>query len=398
MLIKINYALQLCFLLILLSCGTRGGTSVTEGEAYPEFVEGESEIPPEYAEAETVSARYTLTLLATGDNLFHETIINSSRIMSGDDGDVFNFSAIYSEVKDLVLRADIAFINQETVMAQAEYSGYPTFNTPEILAQTLVITGFDIINHANNHAMDMEEEGLLTTLRLWEKYGAATVIGARSSPAQKTLVTKNNITLGFLSYTYGLNGNRLPGDKPWLVSLINRQTMAREIDELRPLCDFLAVSMHWGEEYYTQPDSYQRDLAKFLAAHNVDLVIGHHPHVLQPFESLPRPDGKKTLCFYSLGNFVSHQYEKNRVFGAMLFVTFVKENGETYITEEGLVPVVCHFDSGFSNTKAYPLYSYSRELLNRHAIRGRDNTFTLDYINSYLGRLNTRIYTQSPFE
>jgi hypothetical protein len=104
------------------------------------------------------------------------------------------------------------------------------------------------------------------------------------------------------------------------------------------------------------------------------------------------------LCFYSLGNFVSNQTEKNRVIGAMLFVTFVKENDETAVTEQGLIPVVCHIESNFTNTVVYPLYSYSQELLNRHAIRRRDNTFTLEFINSVLGRLNTRVYTQSPFE
>jgi len=136
-------------------------------------IEDEIEI---FSEPEEKPLRYTLTLAAAGDNLFHETIINNSL-----ENGVYNFAPIYSPVKDIIENADLAFINQETVMAGAAfgYSGYPAFNTPQSLAETLAQAGFDIINQANNHAMDMGRAGLYATLDLWDTIEGITVTGAR---------------------------------------------------------------------------------------------------------------------------------------------------------------------------------------------------------------------------
>jgi poly-gamma-glutamate synthesis protein (capsule biosynthesis protein) len=344
--------------------------------------------------------RYSLTLLATGDNLFHETIITSSR-----RGNTYNFTPIYSEIKSLVENADLAFINQETVMAGEAfgYSGYPTFNTPQVLAKTLADTGFDIVNQANNHAMDMGKAGLVATLDLWDTIEGITVIGARKEGESARIITKNNITLGFLSYAHSLNGIPLPADSPNLVSMNNRNRMAREIDALRPLCDFLIVSMHWGDEYeLIEPVKSQVELAKFIAEHNVDLIIGHHPHVLQRFEKLPRPDGKETFCFYSLGNFVSNQREKERIIGAMMLVTFTKEESELNpavlsISNSGLIPVICHFEQYYANTKVYPLYSYTEELLEKHILRREDKGMDFGFFNSVIFNLDTKLIMYNPF-
>jgi len=349
------------------------------------------------AEVEKKDEIYTLTLIATGDNLFHDTLFKAYK-----QNETYNFEPIYSEVKDLIQNADLAFINQETVMGGEKfgYSGYPAFNTPESLAQTISDTGFDIVNHANNHAMDKGKAGLLATLDLWETIEGITVIGARKEGEHHKIITKNNITLGFLSYAHSLNGIPLPADSPNLVSMNNRNKMAQEIDALRPLCDFLIVSMHWGDEYTLQPVKSQKDLALFLAEHNVDLVIGHHPHVLQPFEKLPRPDEKETFVFYSLGNFVSNQIEKERILGAMMLVTFTKNatTEELSISDSGLIPVVCHFELGYANTKAYPLYSYNEELMGKHLLRYRDKTMSFDFFNSILTNLGTNLIMQYPFE
>ncbi|MDR2943133.1 MAG: CapA family protein [Treponema sp.] len=339
----------------------------------------------------------TLTFIATGDNLFHETIINSSL----KDG-VYDFTPIYSEIKTIVDKADLAFVNQETVMAGASfgYSGYPAFNSPQSLAKTLADTGFDIVNQANNHSMDMGKAGLYATLDLWDTIKEVTVIGARKAGESARIITKNNISLGFLSYTYGLNGNMLPSDNPSLVSLINRNIMEKEIDALRPLCDFLIVSMHWGDEYETEPGKAQTDLAMFLAEHNVDVIIGHHPHVLQKAQTITLEDGRKTLCFYSLGNFVSNQRENERIIGGMMAVTFTKQNSapetaELSISDYGMIPVICHFDRGFINTKVYPLFSYSEEILKNHALKNKD--LTMNYFYSVLKRMETKIFMHNPF-
>jgi poly-gamma-glutamate synthesis protein (capsule biosynthesis protein) len=374
-----NKGIIFLFFIFLVSCGNRAVTPDTS-----ETINEEIEEKPQ---------RYNLTLIAAGDNLFHETIINAHK----QDG--YDFAPIYTEIKNIVKNADLAFINQENVMAGESYgySGYPAFNTPQSLAVTIADTGFDIVNLANNHAMDMGRAGLYATLDLLDGISGITVIGARKTGESHKIMTKNNITIGFLSYTYGLNGFSLPSGELNLVSLINRNKMTQEISVLRPLCDFLVVSLHWGEEYQMEAGKEQISLAEFLAGHNVDLIIGHHPHVLQPAASLDRPDGKKTLCFYSLGNFVSNQREKERILGGIMLATFTKEGGNLYISNSGLIPVVCHFEQGYVNTKVYPLYSYSQELLEKHSLRRFDSSIDFDFFKSVLLNIGTKMIMYNPF-
>ena len=368
--------------------------------------------PYEITEKEIIR-EYKLSFAAAGDNLFHDSVIRSSYING-----TYDFSPIYAEVKDIIKKADLAFINQETVMAGERfgYSGYPAFNTPRQLAYTLADTGFDILNLANNHAMDMGRDGLYATLDFLDTIKEFTVIGARKEGENARVITKNNIALGFLAYTHSLNGIPLPRDNPNLVSMINRERMALEINELKPLCDFLIVSIHWGAEYLLEPDRDQVSLANFLAQQNVDLVLGHHPHVLQKTETITRADGKKTIVFYSLGNFASNQRDRERLIGALAVINFSKTdtltarktsphdppeisllNTELSISNYGILPVITHFDRGITNTKVYPLYSYTSELLENHGHRSQDRALTMDFFYSVLNRLNAVIITENPF-
>ena len=356
-----------------------------------------------------IPKRFTLTFAAVGDNLFHHSVYGSS-LVNG----VYDFTPIYSEVKDIIQKADISFINQETVMAGSRfgYSGFPLFNTPQALTQTLADTGFNIVNLANNHDLDMGAAGLYNTLDLLDTIEGITVIGARREGESARIITKNNITLGFLAYTFSTNGIPIPRNNPNLVSLINREVMTREITALRPLCDFLIVSMHWGAEYRLQPGRDQIELAQFLAELEVDLIIGHHPHVLQRVETITLPNGRQTLCFYSLGNFVSHQLEKETLIGGMAVLTFVKEeimseSGEIIekltITDVGKLPLITHYDRRFRNTKIYPLYLYTEELLQQHGFHRPDHRrvdphgFTMNFFNTVTNRLQTRILTEAPW-
>jgi len=147
-----------------------------------------------------------------------------------------------------------------------------------------------------------------------------------------------------------------------------------------------------------QPNKDQIDLAAFLANLNVDLIIGHHPHVLQRVETLARPDGKETICYYSLGNFVSHQRERERIIGALLALTFVKQfTGELSIINYGIIPVITHYDKAFSNTKIYPLYSYTEELLNKHGLKNSGDGLSFAFFNGVTDRLNAEIFKSAPF-
>ena len=348
-------------------------------------------------EEDTQVSISNLTFLAAGDNLIHHTLF-----LRHQKGNTYDFSPMYSEIKNLIQNANFAFINQETVMAGSSYgySGYPLFNSPQELAHTLYDTGFNIINLANNHSMDMGAEGLYDTLDFLATIQGLEVIGARRSGDSHKIFTANNISIGILSYTYAVNAFHLPQDNPNLVSLITERRMSREINILRPQCDFLIVSMHWGDEYSLQPSARQKDLARFFAEHNVDVIAGHHPHVLQPVEVLNRPDGGTTICFYSLGNFVSHQRGKERHLGGIMLVTFTKELGNDHIKKHisnfGLIPIINHFEKSYTNTKVYPLYNYNEELLSKHLERIEDNDMTFDFFNSILSRLGTNIIMETP--
>ena len=231
-----------------------------------------------------------LTIVAVGDNLFSEEMIRPPK--SGS----FDFAPFYAEIKPLVEKADIAFVNQETVLVgkDAGYSGYPRFGTPQEVGRALAGAGFDVVNHATNHAMDKGAGAVYATLDFWDSYPAIACLGIHRSLEMRdrqVIIEKNNMKVGFLSYTYGTNGLPLPAAKPYLVSLINTVRMAKEIDALRPNCDVLVVSMHWGAEYRQSHNAPQEQLARFLADHGVDIIIGHHLHVLEDAGYIDRKDG-----------------------------------------------------------------------------------------------------------
>jgi len=392
----------LFFILITISCYSR---PVPPGEIITEL--NNEEVSSEdlaLSDSIVVPERYTLNFIATGDNLMHLSVLRAKL----EDGK-YNFLPIYSEIKDIVQKADVAFVNQETVMAGTSYgyTGYPIFNSPQSLAYALAETGFNVINLANNHALDMEAAGLYATLDFLDTIEGITVIGARRSGESARIVTQNNIKLGFLAYTFHTGWHRPPRDNPNLLSVINREVMTREISALRPLCDFLIVSMHWGAEYQLQPGREQTDLARFLAEQNVDLIIGHHPHVLQRVETITLPNGRKTICYYSLGNFISNQRERERLIGGVAVVTFAKEgtfseegefSGEISIADFGILPVVSHFDLNIRNYRVYPLYAYTEELIKNHGYREFDmEGFTIDFFYSVLNRLQTKVFLKDPF-
>ena len=325
-----------------------------------------------------------ITIVAVGDNLFHEALIKN-----GEDG---NYEEIYSEIRSIVEKTDIAFINQETLLAGKAFgfSGYPLFNSPQKLGEAIRAAGFNVVNQANNHVMDKGEKAIIATMDFWDKTPEVTVLGIHRNAearARPKLIKKHNVTFGFLSYTYGTNGIAVPKDKPYLVSLINTEIMKKEIAALRPLCDFLVVSMHWGEEYQHSYNKTQSGLAAFLAEQEVDLVIGQHPHFIQGVEYLARPSGKRMLCFYSLGNFMSAQTQRDSLLGAMAYIK-IKGGNTIEVAEAGAIPLVTHYNKNYSGFKVYPLHAYSDELAAQHMRSYVNKDFTLNYLSG----LSTRIF------
>lgn len=319
------------------------------------------------------------TLIAVGDNLLHNTV--SMDCKTADGG--FDFTHLYASVAPYASAADIAFVNQEVPLGGTELGigKYPSLNAPQEAGRALAAAGFNLVNEATNHALDKRQQGLMNTLALWKELQIP-VIGAFSTEEeskQPCLIEKNGIKFGFVGYTYGTNGIPLPADKPWCVSLIDEAKIRADLAALRPQCDYLVVSMHWGTEYQLKENAVQDGLARLLADCGADLIIGHHPHVIQPAAWLDRADGGKTFCVYSLGNFISGQQKKNTMLGGMLGLTVVKAADGTVTTENpGLLPLMTHYENGAKHFGVFPLEDYTAGQMALHAIKKYDSPISLE--------------------
>ena len=363
--------------LVFLSC-----TGLPPGKK-PPVPETETATEDQTPTAQLAPKADYLTIVAVGDNLIHEPIIKAGYQAGG-----YNFDFIYDRVRGFILPADIAFINQETVLVNKElgYSGYPLFGSPKEIGNAVAGMGFNVINHATNHIMDKGEAGILSSMDFWDTHEGIQYLGIHRSEEDRAkrhvIIDKNNFKVGFLSYTYGSNGIPLPRGKTWMVSFIDQVKMSSDIKELRPLCDYLVVSMHWGEEYKFNYSREQEKLANFLADQQVDLVIGHHPHVIEPMVIIKRKDGGSMPVFYSLGNFLSAHMTpiKDTLLGGIMYLKLKKTEETISIEEIGLVPIITHYDVSLSGFGIYPLYEYTEEMAARHWNRRRgDSTVTQGY-------------------
>ncbi len=271
---------------------------------YKEFNKDKTPIDtPNKGEKEKYPQEYNLSLLMTGDGLIH----NKLAIYAEENGG-YNFKPYLSEIKDYVQKFDLAYYNQETPFGTpGNYTFYPVFSVPSEFGDAMLDAGFNMVSLASNHAFDKKEEGVLTSLDYWQKQNDVMYNGMASSEEEKSnyqIKEKNNITYALLSYTYGTNGINLPAGKEYLVSVYSNEQAEKDILALRDKVDVLIVAMHWGVEYQLEPTVTQKEQAKFLASLGVDIIIGNHPHSLQPIEWLDN-----TLVIYSLGNFISNQIE-----------------------------------------------------------------------------------------
>ena len=332
--------------------------------------------PP--TEAPTEPEPISIRITAAGDNLLHNSVSYACAVVGG-----YDFCPVYEPITEIIAGSDIAFVNQE-VMFTGEAGAYPNLAAPLEAADALIDAGFNVINLATNHTLDKGVKGLETCLEKVHNLPFDAVLGAFRTEEESTqfsIVEKQGIRFGFLSYTYGLNGYQLPSDKLWKISMIDEAKIKADLEAIRPMCDYLIVSMHWGNEYQTKQGSYQEDLAQLLCDGGADLIIGTHPHVLQPMAWLENAEGHRTLCIYSLGNFVSNQHKRVTMLGGILEVELLfEENGELLETvSAGVIPTVTHYQKGYY--RIYPLSDYTDELAAKHGIHKYETPFDLAYLN-----------------
>jgi poly-gamma-glutamate capsule biosynthesis protein CapA/YwtB (metallophosphatase superfamily) len=266
----------------------------------------------------------TISLAAVGDILIHGTVYKDAKTNEG-----YDFKPNIASVKHLLQSPDITIANQETILGGSEIglSTYPQFNSPYEVADALSDAGVDIVSIANNHTLDRGEKAVFNATAYLDKIGMEYVGGYRDQADKERIrvLNRNGIRIAFLSYTYGTNGIPVPKGKEYLVNLIDPENIKVDIAAAKQVADVLAVSMHWGNEYQLYPNDEQKSLAQMLANEGVDLIIGHHPHVLQPMEWITREDGNKTFVVYSLGNFLSGQVKNYKDIGGILQIDITKQ-------------------------------------------------------------------------
>ena len=342
--------------------------AVPEPQSEPEALPAEPEPEPE-----PESAR--VTLMALGDNLIHNTVYWSAELPDGG----YDFTPFYAAIAPVVSQYDIACINQETILVSdpALYANYPNFGSPTQVADALAKTGFSVVTGATNHCFDKGETGILDTCRYWrEHYPDITTLGIHDSEEDaKTLrvIEKNGIRIAMLNYTYGLNGGA-PG-KAWMVDrFVTFDAVKVDLARAKEASDFVIVFAHWGEEDTFQPNDYEKTWAQILADGGADLIIGGHPHVVQPARVLMAEDGREVPVFYSLGNFLSHQTQAQNMLGGMASVTICKDDTGAYVEHYELLPTVNLItknpDTGWYHYAPMLLSDYTPELAATHHIAG----------------------------
>ena len=270
----------------------------------------ENNIVPEHTKEE-----YSLSLVMVGDALINDYLYNDAHRQANYNG--YDFKPYLKLIKDKISNYDLAYYNQETILGGTSIglSSYPAFNSPQEVGDAMIDAGFNIVSLATNHTLDRGEKAILSSRTYWNKQDNIISVGSYSSFEEKENIEtkiheKNNIKYGILNYTYGTNGISVPKGKEYLVNLWDvtnnyeayKEKVIKDITAIRDKVDVLIVAMHWGIEYTHTPTELQKKMAKFLADNDVDIVIGTHPHVIEPAEWID-----DTIVFYSLGNFISSQ-------------------------------------------------------------------------------------------
>lgn len=364
--LKNKLILAIIPLILLTGCSTKQQENLTQ--------------PEEIIETPVIED-YKVSLFAVGDTLIHDAVYYDAETNEiGPDGyPIYDFKPMFTEIAPLVQQHDLAFYNQETIIGGKNLglSNYPRFNSPDEIGLNMLEIGFNIVNLATNHVMDKDLEGLRYSTKFWEtqeKEKNIYTTGSYTTQEKRDnikIAEKNGITYAVLAYTYGTNGLPVPEGYEYMVNVWTvygdenyeayKEQVKKDIQSVRDKVDVLIVSMHWGNEYVYEPSWYQEDAAKFLSEQGVDIIIGTHPHVIEPVEYVGN-----TLVIYSLGNFVSAQEDEDTRVGMMVSLDINKHvEGDTKtITINNIkADLTWTYHQGYRKFKVIPFYNLNDDLL-----------------------------------
>lgn len=328
-----------------------------------------------------------VSFVAVGDNLIHEPIYNQARSRTSEG---YDFSYAYENFVSRISEPDVAVLNQEVIISQEHnVSSYPQFNSPVELGDEMVEMGFDVFNIATNHSIDCGEKGLISAINFWKSRNVITC-GAYLNKEDYSNIPMhevNGVKIAYVGFTQSTNGLSLPDDSEVMLIQAKDETLLQaRIMDAKEIADVVIVNAHWGNEYTHEPTEDQRILAGKLASWGADVIIGTHPHVIQPLEYIDNPDGSRTLVAYSLGNFISAQNRGPRMLGGVLNFELVLNNtsGELSFENVKFSGVVTHYGYSYSNLRIYPLEDYTEELASKHGVLSKTSDFSLKYLQDIL--------------
>lgn len=360
-------------------------TEPTNSDTQPSSVPTVEESSKPEEPTGTTSAR----LVCVGDNLIHDNIYLEALEKGG--GVEYDFSYCYEHVKKYIEGADVAVLNQETLVTDyCQPSTFPTFATPTELGDEVVDDlGFNAISMANNHVLDKGEEALISSLDYWDSKGVVHYGAYRSQEDCENIktMTVNDITFAFLGYTEHTNGFSLSGDGAQVIYLSDEATIERQIRQADKIADVVVVSCHYGTEILNELNDQQITLTPKLVEWGADLIIGTQSHTVSTCEYLDKPDGGHAFVYYGLGNFISTMYDTKSLVGIIGDLEVVKNYDTDEITFENVkaIPIISHFEaqsynSNWYNCTVYPYVEYTDELFSKNYVSG----FTRDSVEACL--------------
>ncbi|MBR7184379.1 MAG: CapA family protein [Clostridia bacterium] len=336
--------------------------------------------------------------VAAGDNIIHEAVFtdakqNAAVLASTGGARVdYAFASMYDGLAPLISGADLAYVNHESPIARSKpITGYPDFNSPTDAGRDLLAVGFDVVNIANNHMLDMGEAGLNESIEYWNSTGA-TVLGACSRANYDAdnlrIVEVQGIKIAFLSYAEMINwshANALSAGSRYVVPYAKDADIKRQMAGARASgADLIFVAIHWGDEGKFQPNAEQKRLAQLLADEGADVILGSHSHNIQPVQWLTGANGNKTLVAYSTGNLISTMLYSYYMVGGLLTFDIVAEPGaEAQIENVVFVPTVTHYSMNRDSLALYRLSDYTAELAAAHGAQ-KNGAFTLATLQKYV--------------
>ena len=353
---KLKKSVKVIFVLLILVVGI---FSVSKISNFSKKEEPKKVVPKKKKEKKEKD--YSLRMFMVGDALIHSCVYQDAKQADGS----YDFKPQLQYIKPISSKYDLVYYNQETVLGGTELglSNYPRFNSPYEVGDAFIDAGFNLVSLATNHTMDKNEEGVLNSVAYWKKHENVVTSGQWSSQEERDQVRiyeKNGIKYAFFSYTTWTNGLETPVGKEYLNNVYSDEKAKADIEKVRDKVDVVIVAMHWGIEYSLGVSPNQEEIANYLSNLGVDVIIGAHPHVVEPVEYIN--DGK-TFVIYSLGNLISDQEGNERLTGLMMELTIKKhvdKEDNVTVTVENPKAELTYTKSNMGGKRNFRVYPYSQ--------------------------------------